>query len=489
MAYYLLHSNQPSARRLLSSMPRLNRYVATNAIVDSDVLMRWGAAEESDPTQGMVVNSKDAIARIASRVQMAKFLRQVGVRVAARTNKSGSATSVSRQYRIPMFDLQPIACFRSDSGANWTKARISRVHASFEEISITEDKQTKRAVFLATRTLHALGLDFGLVSIGVGQKGLLQVMDVSATPVLAGRLLTLYKTAVSDFIDREERLRRNPLQSVTLGADVEVMLRNAQGKMVLASNYFSRKGRVGCDDRSVNFDGKRLPLMELRPAPDASPNGLIVNLRATMREAVDRINRQGVHWRAGSMPFRPYCTGGHIHFSGIPLSSQIVKVLDNYLGLPLMAVEDRRTADLRRPKYGALGDVRQKDYGGFEYRTPGSFVCNREATVAAFHLAHFLALNYRDLPISDIYSATSQTAFYEGQLGVLRPHILRNIETVRHHAAYSQYREYVEPLFAMIEQGRTWDESRDVRVEWDIPISRLRRKQRPRSRRQKALSV
>ncbi|WP_436663483.1 putative amidoligase domain-containing protein [Alicyclobacillus acidoterrestris] len=484
MAYYLLHRNQPSAKRLLASLSRLSRYRATNSVSDSDVLVRWGAAEESDPAHGAVLNTKDAIDRISSRVEMAKFLRRVGVRVAPRSTKSGGITTFTRQYRIPMFDLVPIGCFRSDSGAGWSSARISRVHASFHEISVTEDKQTRRAVFLATRTLHALGLDFGMVSIGVGPKGLLQVMDVTATPVLEGRLLEMYKDAMTAFMEREEQARRGTY-TVTLGTDIEIMLRNPQGKMVLASNYFTRRGRIGCDDRSVNFDGKRLPLMELRPAPDPTPGGLLQNLKRLMREASERINRPNVEWRAGSMPFRPYCTGGHIHFSGVPFSSRLVKVLDNYLGLPLMAVEDRRTAGLRRPKYGYLGDIRHKDYGGFEYRTPGSFVCSQVVTTAAFHLAHMLASHYRDFSLPDIYSPSMQIAFYEGQIGALRPLILRNIETIRRHAAYTQYREYIEPLFVMIEQGQTWNEQRDVRVEWGIPTRRTRATGNVRTRRAK----
>lgn len=382
-----------------------------------------------------------------------------------------------------MFDLLPLACFRSDSGANWTQARISRIHASFQEIDPREDNQARRAVYLATRTLHALGLDFGLVSVGVSEKGFLQLLDVSATPVLEGRVLELFRTAVANFVEREERARLSSSQTVTLGTDVEIMLRNPQGKMVLASNYFPRRGRIGCDDRSVNFDGRRLPLMELRPQPDTNPNGLILNLRALMREASERINRKGVEWRAGSMPFRPYCTGGHIHFSGIPFSSKLVKALDHYLALPLMAVEDRVRAQGRRPKYGYLGDVRQKDYGGFEYRTPSSFVCSQTATIAAYHLAHMIALHYRDLPLLDLYAPATQYAFYEGQLHALRPIILRNIEAIRMHPAYSQYREYVEPLFGMVERGETWDETRDVRVEWDVPLARTVVRKAVKSRR------
>ncbi|WP_304459113.1 putative amidoligase domain-containing protein [Alicyclobacillus sendaiensis] len=477
MAYYLLFKNQPSARRLMASVPRLSRYTASNRMTDRDVLVRWGMVDESDPAHGTVLNPSEAQRRIASRAQMAKFLRRVGVRVAPRVNRDGLPTTFSRQYRIPIFDFVPIGCFRSDSAVDWTSSRISRIHDSFEEVPFDSDGQTRRATYLATRTLHALGLDFGLVSIGVSERGFLQVLDVSAAPILEGRLLELYREAVQRFVEREEAWQRMGPPDVTLGADVEIMLRNAQGKMVLASKYFPRKGRIGCDDRSVQFDGRRLPLMELRPAPDASPDGLVVHLRALMEEASETINRPGVEWRAGSAPFRPYCTGGHIHISGVPLCARLVRALDHYVGLPLMAVEDPVRAKWRRPKYGFLGDVRQKSHGGFEYRTPASFVCSQAATRAAFHLAHLVARHYRDLPLYDIYSPQLQFAFYEADRETLQPILLRNIDAIRAHPEYVHHRDAIEPLFAMIERGETWDETVDVRQEWGVP---LRRAQGPR---------
>ncbi|GMA55508.1 hypothetical protein GCM10025858_00110 [Alicyclobacillus sacchari] len=103
MAYYLLHNNQPSARRLIAQVPHLTRYVASNRVTDRDVLLRWGAVEESDPVQGTVLNSKDAISRVASRAQMAKFLRRVGVRVAARTNREGMLSLVWPTVSHPAF--------------------------------------------------------------------------------------------------------------------------------------------------------------------------------------------------------------------------------------------------------------------------------------------------------------------------------------------------------------------------------------------------
>ncbi|MBX5437562.1 MAG: hypothetical protein IRZ33_10155 [Alicyclobacillaceae bacterium] len=474
MAYFLLHSGQPSAKRLAKRVARLGTYKSSNTVADADVVIRWGAGEESDPPAGQVLNSREAVLRTVSRLNMGRLLRRVGVRFADRAQAVGTAAGdvrFQRHYRVPVFDMRALACFRSDASPVWLNQRVQRVPESFREISLTEEPVTMRVVYLAMRTLHALGLDFGLVSIGMAPKGILYVYDVVPTPVLAGRMLELFSAAVNEFIEQEEQTSDNP-GLVTLGTDVEIMLRNANGKMVLASNYFPRKGRIGCDDRSVRFDGRRLPLMELRPDPDTSPIGLLSNLREVMEEAACTIDRTRVEWRAGSMPFRPFCTGGHIHFSGIRLTRRLVRALDNYVGLPLMLVEDRRTAQLRRPRYGFLGDVRPKDHGGFEYRTPASFVVDRDVTAAAFCLAYLVALYHRELPLADLYEPNLQSAFYRGDVDALRPIAERNADAIRQLPLYERFRDYIEPLFQMIAERRTWDEDADVRRAWGVPLSR-----------------
>lgn len=472
MSYYLLHSGQPSARRLNSKVPRLTTYVSTSQIRNSDYLLRWGTSVESDPPNGTILNTQEAIARTVSRSMMSRFFKKIGVRFLlppANANSTLESTRFTRHYRIPFFDLMPLSCFQSDTGATWINHRIHKLQPSFREVDLNEDRVVTRAVFLATRAIHALGLDFGMVSLGLGPKGLLHVLDISPTPVLNGRLLELYSQAIEQYMEREDRLLHTGIQNVKLGTDIEVMLRNPQGKMVLASNYFTRKGRVGCDARSVQFDGKRLPLMELRPDPDTTPEGLYHNLREVMQEAVRKINREHVEWRGGSMPFRAYSTGAHLHFSNVPFSSQFVKALDNYVGLPLMAVEEPKTAQLRRPQYGFLGDVRHKEYGGFEYRTPASFIVDSEITLAAFCLAYLVALYHRELPCFDLYSLQIQQAFYEGNKEEILPIILRNHEYLRRVPLYERYREYIEILFDKIEQGQTWDENVDIREVWGLP--------------------
>lgn len=471
---FLLHSGQPSAQRLLTRVPRLRTFVSSNAVEADDIVVRFGPSRESDPAHARVLNPATAVGRTSSRTTMAKYLRRVGVRFALQgtTDASGSNVRFTRLYNVPLFDMRPLACYRADVDEVWRNKRIQKIPDNFREVSFTDEKVTMRVIHLATRALHALDLDFGLVSIGMTGKGVLYVLDISAAPVIQGRLAELYGLALDEFIERESN-PHNPVGPVVLGTDVEVMLRNAAGKMVLASNYFSRRGRVGCDDRSVQFDGKRLPLMELRPEPDANPLQLFNNLKDTMVEATRTINRPKVEWRAGSMPFRPYCTGGHIHFSNIPLSRQLVCVLDQYLGIPAMLVEDPATAALRRPRYGFLGDVRIKDHGGFEYRTPASFVVDPDVTAALLCLAHVIAMHYRDLPVTDIYSLSSQVQFYRGNKEAFYVLAEKNLNHIRHVTTYERYRDYIDPIFQMISAKRTWNEDVDVRRAWGVPLARV----------------
>ena len=482
MTYYLLHTGQPSAKRLLKRVPELREYQSTADIRLDDTVMRWGQSFEADPPQGRVLNPRVAAERAKSRVSMLQFLRQMGVRTLPK-NQNAQGINIVRNYRFPIFDLRALTCFRADSGPAWVNQRIQRVQDNFREVSLDDDRVTTRAMYLAARALHTLGLDNGLVSVAMGQKGMLYVVDVTPNPVLKGRLLDLYAGAVERDIDSEKDVARGSLGPFLMGTDVELMLKNAtSGKMVLASRYFSRKGNIGCDDRSVQFDGKRLPLLELRPEPDSNPVGLVANLRKLMTEASHSINQRNVEWRAGSMPFQPYSIGGHIHFSGLPFTSQFVRALDNYVGLPLMVVEDQRTAVLRRKRYGFYGDIRHKDYGGFEYRTPASFIVSPEIATAALCLAYVVAVHHRELPVYDIYDRQLQQSFFNGHAGALAPIAERNLALLARTSSYTRYREHIEPLVAMIRSGTVWNEQQDIRAVWGIPLVKPKAAQTSRRR-------
>ncbi|MCL6548526.1 MAG: hypothetical protein K6T30_06420, partial [Alicyclobacillus sp.] len=122
MAFFLLHAGQPSAKRLARRVVRLRNYRASNGVTHADVVIRWGNSPESDPAAGLVLNPREAVLRTVSRVQMGRLLRRVGVRFADRSQLSGtgpSAVRFLRHYRVPVFDMRPLACFRSDASPVW----------------------------------------------------------------------------------------------------------------------------------------------------------------------------------------------------------------------------------------------------------------------------------------------------------------------------------------------------------------------------------
>ena len=166
------------------------------------------------------------------------------------------------------------------------------------------------------------------VLIGVGLNGTMNVIDVTPIPKLNQSLAGKYAHAFEQYMKRYKNLAPKP---VMLGADPEFALRNkGTGKMVLASQFFGRKGPVGCDQIWLRGDQtrKQLPLAELRPEPALDPRQLTLNLYKTMLTAEKKINNPSIEWLAGGMPMKGYPIGGHIHFSQTTVNSLFLRALD-----------------------------------------------------------------------------------------------------------------------------------------------------------------
>jgi hypothetical protein len=488
MGYVLLHSGQTSAKRLLKRVQDCSGVESVNPVASQDVVIRWGNLEGDDRIASWTLNPRQAIENSINRTRMLRILKQNGVYTPAVSSgyekrpdvakevtlDSGKKVKVVRHYRIPIFDMQPLSVFRADSRALWLDGGVSRAKEKFREVPFHEDVYAERAVRLALHALHALGLDFGMVSIGITTADRTICLDVTATPKLNGRLLDLFENALQAFITRdraEERMfdahGKNP-HPFLIGTDLEFMLRSPRGKMVLASKYLPRKGAVGCDDRSLNLDGERFPLAEIRPAPARSPAELLMNIRRAMQEAARLIAAKNVQWVAGSMPFPRFPIGGHIHFSDVPFSSRLVKALDNYVGFPVMMIEASQTAVKRRPKYGFLGDVRHKDHGGFEYRTPGSWLVSPEIAEAVIHLACLVVTHYRFLTDDLFTSPGMQRKFYKAYKSELLPHFERIWRQIENTSTYRDYKSSLQIIPDMVRQGIAWNEAADVRQTWNV---------------------
>ncbi len=328
----------------------------------------------------------------------------------------------------------------------------------------------KPAEKMAIRSLYLLGLDFGQVELLLNSKGKLSVTGISHEMDLQSKEgERKLKAKLQEFSATWASETSLGVQA-KLGADPEFVLMSTEGRIIPASRYFLPEGDAGCD--SVRIRGeKRWPLVELRPKPFMEPIQLTADVRRLLHVAAHRTEGASLSWRAGALPVPGLPLGGHIHLSGVALIGERLRALDNAVALPLRMLEPFAAAR-RRPRYGSLGDVRRQSHGGFEYRTPPSWLVSPRLTLAAFALAKVAAEHSRELSADrPLDSDDCRDAFYEGDRTSLLPAVERVYAAISATEAYQVYREPIDFVFDAIRRNRSWDESTDFRVKWRIPIS------------------
>jgi len=329
----------------------------------------------------------------------------------------------------------------------------------------------KPAERLSVRAIYALGLDYGQVELTLNDKGRLSITGV--TPDMFVQTLEgerrLKELLVAFSAVWEQETARGEMK-VMLGADPEFILMSATGRIVQASKFFPLGGEAGCDSMRIRGE-KYWPLVELRPRPFAEPGRLTADLRRLLNVASEFTAGNELSWRAGAMPVQGVPLGGHVHISGAALHGERVRALDNVVALPLRLLEPA-VATRRRPRYGALGDVRRQPHGGFEYRTPPSWLVSPRLALGTFALAKAAAEHSRELasagrPLDD---DAVRDAFYEGKRDILMPAAEQVYRTLSATSGYAAHKEAIDFVFDAVRRGRSWDESADIRLKWRIPI-------------------
>lgn len=181
---------------------------------------------------------------------------------------------------------------------------------------------------------------------------------------------------------------------------------------------------------------------------------------------------RNLKWVAGVMPLG-YPIGGHVHFSGIPLSNHLLRALDNYLAIPLSMLEPAKASRDRRRRYGLLGEIRMKSHGGFEYRTPASWLVSPEIALATLSLSYLIVTGYTRLPSDLLMEPQAQDRFYAGDHDYFRPLFDDLWKQIHALPGYNEYSSLLEPLACIIRSGNSWDESQDLRKAWGLPIPQM----------------
>lgn len=466
MTVYLLHSGQKEALQLAEKLSfghgsQLPADQACHAVI------QWGAFHKDMPGVEVLQTAK-AILRAQHAGKRDALLGLHGIKTISSHGDGVADRSFPYKYKVAIFHLETLAVYEKKEGLWKAKPEGGAGVPTYKEVEpefVTY--RARRAIREAQKAIYALGLDYGIVTIGVIPSGHTLVLGVDAVPKLEGKLLERFAEAMNRYAVQMEKelFRADP---VMLGADPEFLLQNPRGKVVSASRFLERAGLVGCD--AIVLSGHRviLPLAELRPLPSHSPRELTANLHRMMQLASRKIGDESLVWLSGGMPLKGFPLGGHIHFSGCWLSNRLLRALDNYLALPLLLIEGESSRS-RRPRYGFLGDYRRQPHGGFEYRTPPSWLVSPRIACSVLSLSLLIVTHYRKLRANPLEHPDIQAFYYAGEKEKLRGVVDRlwtDLETLGDD--YKRYANYLQPLRDMLNHKQIWNEKDDIRRAWKI---------------------
>ncbi|MCZ8521462.1 MULTISPECIES: putative amidoligase domain-containing protein [Paenibacillus] len=490
MRAFLLHSGEERLRPLLERLTIPHGTALEPEEAGRHFVIHWGSYHP-DRGGADVLQPVRAVVLAASPQRAGETLKLHGLDSALGENgaekadrrggkgrerdEGGDRQAWIHDFLVPVFHLEALTLFHRAPGVFYGGRAPAGVRLpegaevrGYEEVGL--DLPTyygSKALREAVKAVYALGLDYGVVRIGVRTGGTLAVRRVEAVPGLTPRLAELFAGAMNRYGTRLEERSAAARLEVMLGADPEFLLLNERGKVRFASAFMEKDGPVGCDAIVLPSRRKVYPLAELRPRPSTEVRELIVQLHRTLQLAARIITEEELVWVAGGMPVRGFPLGGHIHFSRVELESRLLRVLDNYLALPLTLIEDDTTGG-RKPQYGFLGDFRRQRHGGFEYRVLPSWMVSPAVAKGVLALAKLAAEHYAQLrqrPLSDPEVAR---AYYRGDKARIRPLLPALWRDLERLPGYAKLESYLLPLRRMMVQMRPWNEREDIRTKWKI---------------------
>jgi hypothetical protein len=413
--------------------------------------------------KNIILNPAPQVEQVADDTTRKRILRAHGIAVQ-------DQSFAIRQYIAYVFQTKVLFLYRAKTQGQWLQKRSANM--SYQRVyGDDKSKEVQHVQDIAVRSVYALGLDYAVVICGVVSGKNIVIRKVNPTPKLNQLMQDAYQKAFRQ--SREKQQIKISADRLMIGADPEFVMRSNKGNLLLASKYFPIHGKVGCDAIWLGQNRSHKPLVEVRPAPSSDPRVLVGRIYHCLTYAAKKVAHVPCSWLAGGMPHNGFPIGGHIHFSGIEPTFGILRALDNYLTLPLMMAEDEKGV-LRRPKYGYLGDFRVKNHGGFEYRTPPSWLVSPTLTKGVLAAAKVIVLNHHKLKLNPLNDPDLQIAYYKGDKDSFTFWILLLCEELKDLDDYDQYEKYLDPYFEYLKSGKTWDETRDFRRAWRLPPFRER---------------
>ncbi|PLT45798.1 hypothetical protein B8V81_4229 [Paenibacillus pasadenensis] len=493
--------------REASPLPPAERWRPGTELSRYDAVLLWGGARwggwtAPDGGSPWVLNAGAADAAAMGPERMARRLGHAGIRAGRedaeqrQDGTSGRADeafgSSGRLYWIGVFHLETLWTARVRPGigrASLPAALAPDDAASGVAATGAQDPELRRAGRLVWRAAYELGLDAAELLVRVADDGrmrleglrlagsrIFRAVGPGGLPPEAERLPPPAAERWADAAARLAAVVRAEAQRaggqadrpLRLGADPEFLLLRADGRVVSASRLGGLHSPVG-SDVLVAGQSLRQPVGELRPEPAEDPEELLRRIRRLLALASRRgAAEPGMRLAAGGMPVPGIALGGHVHLSGLELTTRLLRALDSYAALPLALAEDPAGRG-RRPRYGTLGDSRRQPHGGFEYRTLPSWLVSPAAAryaLAVCLLAAEDAAWLAELPAAEPEYAQ---AYYAGDRERMADCLPRLRASLRTAPSYEKHASLLEPFLEAVEAGKSWDEKADLRLRWGIP--------------------
>jgi hypothetical protein len=410
----------------------------------------------------VIRNAEQAVSSCQDKRKMRYLLRLSGIPVVSQAEKA----SGQRIYRVQMFHQHPLSIVKEPLQSPWLLHPLPMEQTADPVAPESDDPEVRLITYLAMRSLYAVGLEIGQVTVVAYSPNRAKVADIhpewNEQDIDSSRLSDLFQMVEQD-----------QSSEVMLGADPEFALRGSDGSMVLASDFLGKHGTVGCDSTRYREELalNQWPLVELRPNPTQDPEELFYFLYQALQLARRKIGDETVEWLAGGMPFDGYPIGGHIHFSKIVPSFSLLRKLDAYLSLPLVLLEDEGCRK-RRPRYGFLGDFREKSYGGFEYRTLPSWLVTPTIARGVLHLAKLVASHHRQLSARPFLQVPMLRAYYFGDKERVTQMVRAMWEELCALPAYQTAGPQLDAFFTCVFSGEIWPADQDIRKAWKLMENR-----------------
>jgi hypothetical protein len=382
--------------------------------------------------------------------------------------------NIEKEYKIHVMDLNVFYAEEKYSESNDViddfDIRTRAYGWKLRRISIKELNKIEKdnILLLAQKAVYGLGLDFGVVNIGLSPEGKAYVLDVDAyCYTMDYKCRKAYVRQFGNTIKKYEDLKEN-IKEITIGADPECIIKDKiSGEMIFASEFLGNEGLIGLDDRSIEAGKRCFPLMELRPKYSTCPIDVVSSIKTILNDASKKINYSNIGIYAGSMPSLNYWSGGHIHF-GIKPNAKLIRALDNYLALPVLMIEKTNTARKRMVKYGTLGNYRLKSHGGFEYCTLSSWLVSPNIALGVLCLAKVIVQEYLNLQACYLNTYSDVRSYYLVNKNYFKDRIVDIVSAIEKTKTYKIYEEQLEPMLDKIVENAEWKENRDIKEAWNL---------------------